>query len=112
MFERIVVPLDGTEHAERALPVAARIAHATNGTLIVISVLPHKLKDASYVESRTTQVVTSRTRPPRQDEGSDERDKKDLIPSKIWHDFILYKFKVLYNFNLLESKKVIYYNKA
>jgi nucleotide-binding universal stress UspA family protein len=39
MFERIVVPLDGTEEAERALPVAARIAHATDGTLIVMSVL-------------------------------------------------------------------------
>ncbi len=39
MFERIVVPLDGTEHAERALPVAARIAHATDATLIVVCVV-------------------------------------------------------------------------
>jgi len=39
MFEHILVPLDGTEHAERALPVAARIAHATGGTLILINVV-------------------------------------------------------------------------
>ena len=32
MFERIFAPLDGTEHAERALPVATRIARATGGT--------------------------------------------------------------------------------
>lgn len=36
MFERIFVPLDGTEHAERALPVATRIARATGGTLIFV----------------------------------------------------------------------------
>jgi nucleotide-binding universal stress UspA family protein len=56
MFERIVVPLDGTEHAERALPVAARIAHATDGTLIVISVLPPPFEAASYEESRTVEL--------------------------------------------------------
>ncbi len=39
MFERIVVSLDGTVEAEHALPVAARIAHATDGTLIVMSAM-------------------------------------------------------------------------
>jgi len=39
MFEHILVPLDGTEHAERALPVAARIARATGGTLTLVNVV-------------------------------------------------------------------------
>ncbi|HEY5004887.1 MAG TPA: universal stress protein [Ktedonobacteraceae bacterium] len=39
MFTRIVVPLDGTEHAERALPVAARIARATRGSLFLVRVV-------------------------------------------------------------------------
>lgn len=39
MFERIFVPLDETEHAERALPVATHIARATGGTLIFVSVV-------------------------------------------------------------------------
>ncbi len=39
MFERILVPLDGTEHAERALSVAACITRATSGTLVLISVV-------------------------------------------------------------------------
>jgi nucleotide-binding universal stress UspA family protein len=39
MFQRILVPLDGSEHAERAIPVAARIARATGGALIFINVV-------------------------------------------------------------------------
>lgn len=38
MFKRILVPLDGSERAERALPVAARIAQATGGSLILLRV--------------------------------------------------------------------------
>ncbi len=56
MFERIVVPLDGTEHAERALPVAARIAQATNGTLIVISVVLPPIEFGTYTGSRTVEL--------------------------------------------------------
>jgi nucleotide-binding universal stress UspA family protein len=36
MFQRILVPLDGTEGAERAIPVAARIARATGGAIVQI----------------------------------------------------------------------------
>src|SRR5579872_7351907 len=39
MFQRIVVPLDGSLRAERALPAAARIARVTNGTLVLLQVL-------------------------------------------------------------------------
>ncbi len=45
MFTRIVVPLDGTEHAERALPVAARIARATGGSLFLTRAVVHQMKE-------------------------------------------------------------------
>lgn len=40
MFQRILVPLDGTERAESALPVAESIAHATGGELVLIRIVP------------------------------------------------------------------------
>jgi nucleotide-binding universal stress UspA family protein len=41
MFQRIVVPLDGSTRAERAVPVAARLARPAHGTLIFTrAVLP------------------------------------------------------------------------
>jgi nucleotide-binding universal stress UspA family protein len=65
MFERIVVPLDETEHAECALPVAARIAHATNGTLIVMSVVLPLVECEKTEVSRTvgTHPMERQTRP-------------------------------------------------
>jgi len=36
MFQRILVPLDGSELAERAVPVAASIARATGGSVILL----------------------------------------------------------------------------
>jgi nucleotide-binding universal stress UspA family protein len=41
MFERILVPLDGSTRAARAAPVAARIAGAPDGTVILVSVVNH-----------------------------------------------------------------------
>src|SRR5947209_18308742 len=38
MFKRILVPLDGSARAERALPVAARIARASNGSIVLLRV--------------------------------------------------------------------------
>jgi nucleotide-binding universal stress UspA family protein len=38
MFHRILVPLDGSELAERALPLAARLSRAIGGTLILARV--------------------------------------------------------------------------
>jgi nucleotide-binding universal stress UspA family protein len=48
MFTRIVVPLDGTEHAERALPVASRIARATDGSLLLVRVVLPPLEYGMY----------------------------------------------------------------
>lgn len=39
MFERIVVPLDGSPRAEHALPVAAHIARASGGSMHVLQVV-------------------------------------------------------------------------
>lgn len=39
MFKRILVPLDGSERAEQAIPVAARIAHATVGSIVLLQVV-------------------------------------------------------------------------
>jgi len=36
MFKRILVPLDGSTRAERAIPVAARIARTSGGTVILV----------------------------------------------------------------------------
>ncbi len=35
MFKRILVPLDGSNRAEKAIPVAARIARASGGTTVL-----------------------------------------------------------------------------
>jgi nucleotide-binding universal stress UspA family protein len=39
MFQRILVPLDGSPRAERALPVAARLAQASGGTVVLLQVV-------------------------------------------------------------------------
>ncbi len=40
MFQRILVPLDGSARSEQAIPVAARIARAFGGTVIMVCVVP------------------------------------------------------------------------
>ncbi|MCS6843243.1 MAG: universal stress protein [Caldilineales bacterium] len=40
MYKRILVPLDGSTFAERALPHALEIARATNGELHLLTVVP------------------------------------------------------------------------
>jgi nucleotide-binding universal stress UspA family protein len=39
MFKRIVVPLDGSIRAERAIPVATRIARASGGSVVLLRVV-------------------------------------------------------------------------
>src|SRR6266849_5437921 len=49
MFKRIVVPLDGSNRAERAIPIAARIAHASGGTIIFVQVVTMPFEIRSQV---------------------------------------------------------------
>jgi nucleotide-binding universal stress UspA family protein len=39
MFERMLVPLDGSAHAEPSLPLPARLAHASGGTILLVQVV-------------------------------------------------------------------------
>jgi len=48
MFKRILVPLDGSELAERALPVAARIARASGGTIVFVRVVLPPVEFGTY----------------------------------------------------------------
>lgn len=59
MFKRILVPLDGSKRAERALPVAARIARQTNGSLVLVRVVSMATELWPYVDLETahTQAV-------------------------------------------------------
>lgn len=49
MFRRILVPLDQSRRAERAIPVAARLARATGGEIILTHVLVMPLEYATPI---------------------------------------------------------------
>jgi nucleotide-binding universal stress UspA family protein len=49
MFKRILVPLDGSLRAESALTVAARIARASEGTVMLLQVVGIPAEYASYL---------------------------------------------------------------
>jgi nucleotide-binding universal stress UspA family protein len=49
MFQRILIPLDGSSNSERALPVAARIARACGGTLILLQAVPIPIESGSHI---------------------------------------------------------------
>src|SRR5579863_7010269 len=58
MFQHILVPLDGSKRAERALPVAARIARASHGSVTLLRVVevpmvywPSYVLDSTMVET-------------------------------------------------------------
>ena len=54
MFKRILIPLDGSGRAERALPIAARMARAAGGSIIlvrVVSTAPASMPSASATGS-------------------------------------------------------------
>lgn len=48
MFERIVVPVDQSERAEEALPVAVRLARASEGTIVLLEVVPPPIEFGPY----------------------------------------------------------------
>src|SRR5260370_42105304 len=49
MFRRILVPLDGSARAEQALPIAARIARASGGSVMLLHVLTATREFGSYL---------------------------------------------------------------
>src|SRR5690242_1733186 len=49
MYQRILTPLDGSAYAEAALPVAARIAQASHGTVVLLHVLSSPRELLPYV---------------------------------------------------------------
>jgi nucleotide-binding universal stress UspA family protein len=53
MFERILVPLDGSKGSERAIPVAARIAHASGGTIVFVDVVLPPVEFGTSAAKRT-----------------------------------------------------------
>jgi nucleotide-binding universal stress UspA family protein len=58
MFKHILVPLDGSRRAEQALPVAARLAHASGGTVVLLQVVSMANQFISYVAMEP--IVTQR----------------------------------------------------
>ncbi|HEX7734617.1 MAG TPA: universal stress protein [Ktedonobacteraceae bacterium] len=56
MFQRILVPLDGSERARQALPVAARIARDSGGSLLLLSVMHLPLNFTWQMETGLMQV--------------------------------------------------------
>src|SRR5258708_5429502 len=49
MFRRILVPLDGSARAEQALPIAARIARASGGSVMLMHVLTAPCEFGPYL---------------------------------------------------------------
>ncbi len=49
MFHHLLVPLDGSPRAERALAVAARLARAGNGTVTLVRVVPMPIDYIAYM---------------------------------------------------------------
>jgi nucleotide-binding universal stress UspA family protein len=57
MFERILVPLDGSARAERAIPVAARMARSSSATVILLQVVESSLEFGPYLTQPSSTFV-------------------------------------------------------
>lgn len=56
MFQHILVPLDGSARAERALAVAARLARANHGTVTLLRVVSAPIDYAAYMVPAATYI--------------------------------------------------------
>ncbi|HXX79820.1 MAG TPA: universal stress protein [Ktedonobacteraceae bacterium] len=52
MFQRIVVPLDGSLCAEKAIPIASRLARASGGSLVLVHVILPPVDFGKYTAPR------------------------------------------------------------
>lgn len=57
MFQRILIPLDGSRRAERALPLAARIARFFDGTLLFLRVVCSRSEGFSCLPSAALRTM-------------------------------------------------------
>jgi nucleotide-binding universal stress UspA family protein len=58
MYTRILVPLDGSARAESALPVAARVARASGGSVMLVQIVPIPvLYETSTAASYTADLI-------------------------------------------------------
>jgi nucleotide-binding universal stress UspA family protein len=58
MFQRILVPLDGSARAEHALPIAAQIACATGGSLFLVQVIPSPPGESGSLAPASQRIAT------------------------------------------------------
>jgi nucleotide-binding universal stress UspA family protein len=58
MFKRILVPLDGSGRAERALPIAARLARASGGSIFLVRVLSTEPASLPTAPAKPTPLQT------------------------------------------------------
>ncbi|GHO99941.1 universal stress protein UspA [Reticulibacter mediterranei] len=59
MFQRILVPLDGSTHAERALPVALRLVRASGGSLLLLRAVNTATDFWPFVPDKASLVQTA-----------------------------------------------------
>ena len=57
MFQRILVPLDGSVRAEQAIPVAIRLARASGGTVIFVHIVLPPSEVGEYGAEEETMAV-------------------------------------------------------
>jgi nucleotide-binding universal stress UspA family protein len=57
MFQRILVPLDGSVRAEHAIPVAARLASATGGSVVLVEVANRHIEYGPYRDPDTASPI-------------------------------------------------------
>ena len=77
MFQRMLVPLDGSEGAERAIPIAARIARASGGSLVFLRVVALPEVAGSSVAGLRGEITVK---------SEAEASEKDLADSHIFSD--------------------------
>jgi nucleotide-binding universal stress UspA family protein len=59
VYQKILVPLDGSEHSKRALHEAINLAKMTNGTITLLNVQPHHPSLTSPVSHHTSEAPQS-----------------------------------------------------
>ncbi len=59
MFKRIIVPLDGSGRAERAIPIAARLARASGGAIFLVRVVSTEAASLPSAPGRPLLIQTA-----------------------------------------------------